>query len=418
MGSVIRGYCVIGPGDSGKSTVLDAIDLCLGARRNAHFTDADFHGLDVTKPLTVALTLGELDDALKSMEGYGLFLRGFDPETGEVEDEPEKAGETVLTLRMTVSSDLEPSWTLYSDRAAAQDVTRGLTWGDRIRLAPTRIGVLADINLGWARGSVLNRLSEERPELSAALAKAARDARMAFGDEVEQQLGGTLEIVNETARRLGIPVGEVVRATLGAHDVSFRGGTISLHDEAGVPLRSLGIGSIRLLIAGLQRAAAQQSTIILVDELEHGLEPHRIKRFLDSLGAKEASPVQVFATTHSPVAVRELSGDQLYVLRRSGQRHEARVVGIDDAIQSTVRLYPDAFLAPSVLVCEGASEAGLLRGLDQYRVDQGMSSLNALGVALVDSGGAEKIHERASAFDALGYHTAVLRDDDMRPPLN
>jgi len=26
--------CLIGPGDSGKSTILDAIDLCLGARRS------------------------------------------------------------------------------------------------------------------------------------------------------------------------------------------------------------------------------------------------------------------------------------------------------------------------------------------------------------------------------------------------
>jgi putative ATP-dependent endonuclease of the OLD family len=33
--------CLIGPGDSGKSTVLDAIDLCLGARRTIQFTDAD-----------------------------------------------------------------------------------------------------------------------------------------------------------------------------------------------------------------------------------------------------------------------------------------------------------------------------------------------------------------------------------------
>lgn len=40
--------CLIGPGDSGKSTVLDAIDLCLGARRNVQFSDADFCGLDIT----------------------------------------------------------------------------------------------------------------------------------------------------------------------------------------------------------------------------------------------------------------------------------------------------------------------------------------------------------------------------------
>lgn len=34
---------------------------------------------------------------------------------------------------------------------------------------------------------------------------------------------------------------------LDAHAVSFTGGTISLHDEDGVPLRGLGVGSTRLL---------------------------------------------------------------------------------------------------------------------------------------------------------------------------
>lgn len=32
----------MGPGDSGKTTILDAIDLCLGARRNVSFSDTDF----------------------------------------------------------------------------------------------------------------------------------------------------------------------------------------------------------------------------------------------------------------------------------------------------------------------------------------------------------------------------------------
>ena len=43
--------CLIGPGDSGKSSILDAIDYCVGARRNIQFTDADFHGLDVERPI-------------------------------------------------------------------------------------------------------------------------------------------------------------------------------------------------------------------------------------------------------------------------------------------------------------------------------------------------------------------------------
>jgi hypothetical protein len=410
--------CLIGPGDSGKSSILDAIDLCLGARRNMQFTDADFHQLNVETPVVITVTLGELNNGLKNLDAYGMFLRGFDPATKQIEDEPEKETETVLSLRLTVASDLEPSWTLISERAEAQGLGRNLSWGDRVRLAPTRIGALADYHLGWRRGSVLNRLSEERADTSAALAKAARDARAAFGEEAQGQLGETLMIVAATAKELGIPISENIKAMLDTHSVSFSGGTISLHDDSGIPLRGLGIGSTRLLIAGLQRKAAAQSTVILIDELEHGLEPHRIIRLLGSLGAKEkTSALQVFMTTHSPVALRELTGNQLFVARRSGERHEVLKVGTANGVQSTIRLYPDAFLAPSVIVCEGASEVGLMRGLDQYRTAQGKDPITALGTALVDCGGgdSDRPFARGEAFQGLGYRAAVVRDDDKKP---
>jgi putative ATP-dependent endonuclease of OLD family len=410
--------CLIGPGDSGKSSILDAIDFCLGARRNVQFSDADFHALDVETPICISVTLGELDDALKNLDAYGMYVRSFDAASGEIGEEPEADKETVLTVNLTVAGDLEPSWTLVSPRAQTQGLTRNLSWSDRVRLAPTRIGVMADYHLGWRRGSVLNQLSEERADASAALVKAARDARAAFGDQAKDQLRETLTIVTETARELGIRVGDPAKALLDAHTVSFSGGTISLHDEDGIPLRGLGIGSARLLTAGLQRKAADRASMILIDELEHGLEPHRIIRLLGSLGAKEgAPPLQVFMTTHSPVALRELSGSQLHVVRPTADRHDARLVGIADDVQSTIRLYPDAFLAPSVIVCEGATEVGLVRGLDQFRSAAGANSISALGVALVDSGGGEPDRplKRAGAFQALGYRTALVRDDDQRP---
>jgi len=242
--------CLIGPGDSGKSSILDAIDFCLDARRNIQFTDADFHMLDVEKPIKIEITFGGLDDTLKNFETYGTYLRGFDAKTGAIEDEPERDLETVLTLRLTVAADLEPSWTLVSKRAEAQGIGRNLVWGDRVRLAPTRIGALADYHLGWRRGSVLNRVSEDRVNASGALAKAARDARAAFGEVAQGQLGETLGIVVTVAKELGIPIGKDIKAMLDANSVSFSGGTISLHDENGIPLRGLGVGSTRLLIAG------------------------------------------------------------------------------------------------------------------------------------------------------------------------
>lgn len=404
---------LIGPGDSGKSTILDAIDYCLGARRNLQLADTDFYRLDVSQPINIKITLGRLNDALKGIEAYGPYLRGFNATTGEIAEEPEASLETVLSLQMLVAADLEPQWTLVSERATAQGLTRNLGWQDRLKIAPTRLGAFSDYNLSWRRGSILNRLTEERPDASAALVAAAREVRAAFGEQAEDQLSEALMIVAETARQLGISTGENIKALLNSHSVSVSGGTISLHDENGVPLRELGLGSARLLIAGLQRKASASSPIALVDELEYGLEPHRIIRLVDALGAKEADPpLQVFITTHSPVAVRELSGNQLFVVRGRDGQHSATCIGTDNDVQGTIRVHPDALLAPSILVCEGATEVGFMRGIDQHRVSAGKIALAASGVAIVDGGGTNAFR-RANAFLSLGYRTAVLRDSDV-----
>ncbi|HED8873773.1 ATP-dependent nuclease [Pseudomonas aeruginosa] len=411
--------CLIGPGDSGKSTILDAIDLCLGARRNITLGDTDFFGLDVSQPIQITLTLGQLPDALKNLDVYGQYLQAFDSATGQLQDEPLHGLETVLSLRLTVDSELEPAWTLVSQRAQALGQERNIAWKDRLLLAPARLGTYANSNLSWTRGSVLNRLTEERPNLGAELANASREARATFGNQAGVQLAETLRIVTQQATSLGVPVGAQAQALLDAHAVSISDGAIALHDERGVPLRSLGTGSSRLLVAGLQRAAAQRASIALVDEVEYGLEPHRLVRLVDSLGAKETPPpLQAFLTTHSPVAVRELRGDQIFVVRKAQDgTHHVLEVGVEDDVQSTIRLDPEAFLARSVIVCEGASEVGLIRGLDQYWTAQNCRSLLAAGTAYVNVGGGEpdRCFVRGLALLKLGYRVMVLIDADKPP---
>ena len=176
------------------------------------------------------------------MDAYGLYLRGYDEMLSMIEEEPSTENETVLTVNLSVSSDLEPSWTLVSERAAAQGQARNLAWTDRVKLAPTRLGAYAEYHLGWRRGSVLNLLSDERADTSVALVEAAREARSAFGEQADAQLGTTLAMVEETATDLGIPYGAKVRAMLDSHSISFNGGTISLHDEAGIPCALSGSG--------------------------------------------------------------------------------------------------------------------------------------------------------------------------------
>ncbi|RDB43410.1 ATP-dependent endonuclease [Halomonas sp. DQ26W] len=407
--------CLIGPGDSGKSTILDAINLCLGARRSMSFADTDFFGLDVTRPVVIAVTLGALPDTLKNIDIYGEFLRGFDLGTGQLEDEPRAGFETVLTLKLEVNADLEPSWTLYSERAAHQQLERSLAWKDRNLLVPARIGTYAHSNLSWAKGSVLNRLTEEQTDLGSELVGAARAARATFGVQAGPQLAQTLQMVTQTATSLGVAVGANAQALLDAHSVSIGDSAIALHSEAGIPLRSLGTGSGRLLVAGLQRAAAAAATVALVDEVEYGLEPHRLMRLLDSLGAKDAAePLQVFMTTHSPVTLRELAGNQLFVVRQRSGIHTATSPGKDNGMQGTLRKAAEAFLSKSIIVCEGASEVGFARGMDQWWSQCGATSFLALGGSYVDAGGGspDQCFTRGEIFLKLGYRVLVFVDGD------
>jgi hypothetical protein len=153
-----------------------------------------------------------------------------------------------------------------------------------------------------------------------------------------------------------------------------------------------------------------------VDELEQGLEPHRIMRFLDAIGAKDSNArTQSFVTSHSPVVLRELNAHQLSRICETAEGHKIISAKTDEGSQGALRSFPEAFLAKSVVLCEGASEVGFIRGLDQYFVSQGKSSISARGIYLVDTGGVSKLYKSAPTLQAMRYRVASFRDDDVAP---
>jgi putative ATP-dependent endonuclease of the OLD family len=408
--------CLVGPGDSGKSSILDAIDLCLGARRFATFTDTDFHGLDVSQPIQISITLGQLDEPLKNIDTYGDYLLGFNVATGKIEPEPGTGLEPALNLQLTVHADLEPEWTLVSPRAQAMGRTRNLAWADRVRIAPGRLGATGDSHLSWRRGSVVSKLTDGTADAQAELMRAARELRQGFDTTKLKELDGPLKLILAEAQGLGLPVGSVIRAMLDAGSITFNAGTISLHDEIGIPLRSLGVGSSRLLIVALQRKVSTSTTTFVIDELEYGLEPHRIIRLLATLGAKDqAPPVQVFATSHSPVVTAELNAAQLFVVRCGTAGHIVLQASQGGDVQGAIRSNPHALLAAKIIVCEGASEIGIVRGLDQRFSSDGHPALATHGATVVNGNG-DDTFRRAIAFQALGYTVAILRDSDKPAP--
>lgn len=76
------------------------------------------------------------------------------------------------------------------------------------------------------------------------------------------------------------------------------------------------------------------------------------------------------------------------------------------------RLNAEAFLAKKVVVCEGATEVGFVRGFDDHQIEQGKDALSYHGVELLDAKGGAKIKALAKALKSLCYDVSVLADAD------
>lgn len=69
-------------------------------------------------------------------------------------------------------------------------------------------------------------------------------------------------------------------------------------------------------------------------------------------------------------------------------------------------------MSMKVVVCEGATEVGFLRGLDNYWVTTGLNPMSYLGTVLLDAHGASKVKGLASGFKALHYDVCAVADGD------
>ena len=217
---------------------------------------------------------------------------------------------------------------------------------------------------------------------------------------------------------MGVSV-EQLDAQLDVGSISFSNGAISLHGD-NTPLKQLGTGSSRLLISGLQKESSN-SNILIIDEAEYGLEPFRITRLLNELGSKETElKQQVFITTHSPYVLRELQAQQLFVVRKlqvplppPNSHFSHLIYGLTNSYedQSTLRVCAEAFFSKAVIVCEGKTEIGLVKGIDLFSQSLGNDSIQSHGVFCADGGG-DSMFTRALVFKKLGYHTVILKDSD------
>ncbi|BEV72626.1 hypothetical protein THUN1379_21080 [Paludibacterium sp. THUN1379] len=407
--------CLIGAGDSGKSTILDAIEAVLSSRWFA-FTESDFLGCNTSRPVIIEATVGELSKALKSDERFGLYIRGW-TKLGDLRDEPEDDDEPVLTVRLTVDATMEPVWELVCERV---DDSRTLSNRDRALFGLVRLAGEDSRHLAWGQGSVLSRLTGDTTEAGARLAEAYRAAKASANLGSIKSLADAADRAEELAKGLGTYVEGSYEPGLELGRSGLSSGSIALHDN-GVPLRLAGLGSRRLATLAIQKSAISEGAIVLVDEIEHGLEPHRIIGAIAQLKADQRMaqaalrPIgQILMTTHSEVALGEAKAESLRVVQIARPNRVVNVLApiTPATIQALMRFTPRALFSHKVLITEGNTEVGMLLGIrEQWPPRHGGKPIEQLAASIADGNG-EQASQIAQSLAELGYCCAIYRDSD------
>lgn len=406
--------CLIGQGDSTKSTILDAINLCLSPRWALAFTDADFFNCEIENPIEIIATVGELPEPLDHQHKFGNYLRGWSEENGLV-DEPVDGTESVISIALTVDDTLEPKWVVLNDR---EPEGVPITANDRKKIGVTALGMYVDQQLSWGKYSALSQLTGNDEDISTVLADASRRAREAVAAATLTELNKSAEIASEIAKAFGVIPHDQYLVGLDAKLSVTGQATLTLHDGL-VPARMAGLGSRRLLTLAIQHQSVPEGGIMLIDEIEVGLEPHRLRHLIRKLRSAEESRQQVFMTTHSSVAIEELFAEELHIVHNFDGRIDIRSTSQD--LQALIRKASEAFLSRKIIVCEGATEVGFIREMDQYwQTGEGGSfaPFACLGIVPTTSfgGGGTEMPQAAVRLQELGYGVAFLGDSDV--PLN
>lgn len=398
--------CMIGPGDSTKSTVLKAIEWALWPSWNLQVSDNDFYQSNTNEIITIELTLTQVADALLTQEKFGLYQR-----SGAVlpsdNDEPTDDDPACLTIRLSIESDLDPRWEVICNRLEPKPISNR----DRQALEFSVIGQNCERDFVWNRLSVLQRFAESKEIINDALISTLRNASskadLSGLDDVSSKV---LEIGND----YGVDFEGNIQNRLFINSSSLSS-SIGLFDQ-NAPLLQRGKGSQRLVSMGLNLNATNNNAVLLIDEIENGLEPYRLRSLINKLREREPEKGQVIMTTHSPVVVAECTNTELFIVRSTEgittlQSLKYQSKPENQKAQAHIRSNPEAYLSKRLIVCEGKTEIGFIRALDSYLQRTKGLPMAYKGVSACNGNG-DEIFDIAKHFVSCGYDVCLFLDSD------
>jgi putative ATP-dependent endonuclease of OLD family len=392
---------ILGGGDVGKTTILDAIALLLSPVNSTTLSDTDYYGRDIDAGFAIeaiaSLPPGSgIHDQLKP--AWPWAWSGTEVSVPETDDDTKPAGEPVYRLRVRGTDDQELSYEIVQPDGSADFFPVALRRS--IGLVRLSGDDRNDRDLRLVQGSALDRLLSDkglRSRMASELAKS--DVKAELTDDAKE----TLAKLNTAFGEKNLPAGLDLAIT-GGQGPSIASLIGLTADRAGIqlPLASWGAGTRRLSALAIAEQNQGETPITIVDEVERGLEPYRQRMLIEKL---QTAKSQIFITTHSPAAISAASKASLWYVDHAGN------IGPLDATKTARHRAtdPETFLARLAIVAEGATEAGFSSVLLERALG---SPLAQHGVHVSDGGGHESTLGLLEALAEGGLIFGGFADDE------
>ena len=392
--------CLIGHCDAGKSTVLLAISALFSTNWTIPISDDDFFSLDVSAPICIRGIIEDPPKDLLTMDRFGLHCFYLDEEN---------QAELCLEVVLTIEKELNPRWEVHNRNA---DEYHAISNKERALFNIRMIDDYLDTQFNMSKYSLLKALVADIDGKDVIDNNIGIDLIRSLKGQlnIQEGVGSSIsEKINEKVALLG---GEKHDYTLAVPtaELLLRGNQIGLHADS-VPVRLMGKGSRRQLSLALQLAMSKaESSIILIDEIEQGLEPYKAKTIVRSL---KDSRRQVFITTHSDNVLCELDATDLFLLRKNN----TSLQHLDASYQDLLRANPDAFFFDKVIVCEGKTEYGFILELDRFLCKDAGAAISSYSVSPI-LGNGTNTPRYCSALKELGADCLCFIDNDVEKTKN
>ena len=313
-----------------------------------------------------------------------------------------------MTIQLTINDTLEPKWEVVCNRKEAKSISHT----ERKLLAVGNVGGNCAKDMVWGKFSVLQKYANAKGILHDAYMVALREVANHADFHALDDIGETLIAIG---KQYGVGFeAEIKNRMIIQNGSSFS--SVGLFDGDD-PLNQRGTGSQRLLSMGLNIQASAGNALLLIDEIESGLEPYRLRSLLNEFRIEHQTVGQVIMTTHSPVAVAECTIAEILIIHSTEGKTEAFQLKSDDEdandnMQAQIRKNAEAFLCKRLIVCEGKTELGFVRAIDTYLAKTKNFHMAYKGVGTADGGGST-IFKCAEILRSCGYEVCLLMDSDL-----